>query len=599
MKHLNLNQTTSSIEVVSSTIIDKLYELAQTNLDETSNVQGNLQVVHAYEDAVAYLLDKFPNLQINVTQGAYIRFASAYAQSIFATNWGDGLGLSVPQAQAITNLNNKFQNLSTSFTLDEMKYMINLTWLRANEFYGCTGLTSINLINITFLDGPTGTTQGDYQGGAFKSCTNLVTVNNIDNITTINNNCFWDCEKLTTIKGTWHVSSIPIALFGRCNKLTGIVITSSCTTIKDSAFFNCNALVSLGDTSGLTVIEHNAFYNCTKLASIDTSNCTAIGSSSDQGGDYSASTFWGCRALTSLNLSKITIVQPGCFWRCTGLTSVTLSNSCTTIRDNAFQFCSSLTSVGDTSGVTSIGYHAFYECNSLVSLNLNGCNSIDTENVCYNCYNLTTLQLDNAISIYGGDRDFHGAFPYCSKLPSISLPKCTSIGGYAFYRALLMTTAYTPLCTSISDSAFEDCAKLTTINLDLVTTLGWGVFSGCSLLSTIGLLSSVTTMGGGVFRYCTNLAIDVNMPNLTSMTGTAQFAHSGIVKVSNLGSITSIADWNNGNGGGVFSNCPNLTKAILPSTITYVGSSSFQSDSSLVYLKVLATSVPTAGSGIL
>ena len=229
--------------------------------------------------------------------------------------------------------------------------MINLTWLRANEFSGCTGLTAINLVNITFLDGPTGTTQGDYQGGAFKSCTGLITVSNVDNITTVNNNCFWNCANLTTITGTWHVTAIPSALFGRCNKLTGILITSSCTTIKDSAFFDCNALVSIGDTSGLTVIEHNAFYNCTKLASIDTSNCTAIGSSSDQGGDYNASTFWRCRALTSLNLTKITIVQPGRFYQCSGLTSVTLSALGTSIGRASFRDCTSLQTLGDTSGI--------------------------------------------------------------------------------------------------------------------------------------------------------------------------------------------------------------------------------------------------------
>ena len=94
INHLNIEQATSSIEVVSSSVIDKLYELAQNpSLDVSSNIQGNLQVSRAYEDAVTFLTNKFSNLQINVTGGTYIRFSDSLVQSICATNWGDGNGV--------------------------------------------------------------------------------------------------------------------------------------------------------------------------------------------------------------------------------------------------------------------------------------------------------------------------------------------------------------------------------------------------------------------------------------------------------------------------------------------------------------------------
>ena len=141
MTHLNLNQTTSSIEVVSSTIIDKLYELAQNpSLDANSTIQGNLQCTHAYEDAVTYLLNRFPSLQINVTGGTYIRFIDAAVQAICATNWGDGIGITTVQAMLVTSLNIKFQSNSTITHFDELNKFTNLTTLSNNSFNTCTSL---------------------------------------------------------------------------------------------------------------------------------------------------------------------------------------------------------------------------------------------------------------------------------------------------------------------------------------------------------------------------------------------------------------------------------------------------------------------------
>lgn len=491
------------------------------------------------------MLNKFPGLQINITGGAYIRFASAYAQSVFAANWGDGTGLSTPQAQAITNLNNKFQNLTTAFTLDELKYMINLTWLRVKEFSGCTGLTAINLVNITFLDGPTGTAQGDYQDGAFKSCTGLITVSNVDNITTVNNNCFWNCSNLTTITGTWHVSVIPIALFGKCNKLTGILITSACTTIKDSAFFDDNKLVSLGDTSGLTVIEHNAFYNCTKLASIDTSNCTAIGSSSDQGGNNSASTFWRCRALTSLNLTKITIVQPGCFYQCSGLTSIILSALCTSIGRASFMDCTALQTLGDTSGITFLDSYAFYNCSSLVSANFPSVTAINGEGTFHYCNALTSIVLDNCTTIYGDDCEYHANFANCTSLVHLSLPKCTSLGGYNFYNATSLKTIDLPLVTSLEYCVFQNCSSLVNlndadINVPSITSIKSNAFDSCSSLRHFTVNKNVTLVDGGAFSNLnSNFTLVFEEGGTSLALGSKILEHSNYSKVLTLPAHTT------------------------------------------------------------
>lgn len=71
MTHLVLNQSLDITENVSSTVIDKLYELARTSDAEDLNnsvsisLRGNITPSAAFEDAVSFLESKFENLVIN------------------------------------------------------------------------------------------------------------------------------------------------------------------------------------------------------------------------------------------------------------------------------------------------------------------------------------------------------------------------------------------------------------------------------------------------------------------------------------------------------------------------------------------------------
>ena len=112
MKHLLLKQNTTGIEIVTAKIIEKMYTLAKSEeLDTSSTYEGNLQVTYTYEDSVSYLLGnkddgtrRFPNLSINVTEGKYIRFEDPVVEQICATNWGDGTGITIAQAAAVSSI---------------------------------------------------------------------------------------------------------------------------------------------------------------------------------------------------------------------------------------------------------------------------------------------------------------------------------------------------------------------------------------------------------------------------------------------------------------------------------------------------------------
>lgn len=143
MKHLEIKQSTQNIEIVNSEMIDKLYRLAYENeeegiesqLDSTSDVEGNIQAPAAYEDAVRYLVGidagdpkRFQNLYITIpNNNYYIRFKDPVIAQIFNTEYGDGTGTTQAQLTAVTDLQQRFGSNYTDFvaaeSYDDMQYL--------------------------------------------------------------------------------------------------------------------------------------------------------------------------------------------------------------------------------------------------------------------------------------------------------------------------------------------------------------------------------------------------------------------------------------------------------------------------------------------
>ena len=140
--------------------------------------------------------------------------------------------------------------------------------IEKNAFAGCTGLTS-----VTILDGVTG-----IEGGAFASCDGLTSIvvgsgNTIydsrDNcnaiIATRNNTLIQGCNT-TVIPNS--VTSIGDYAFYGCDDLTSITIPNSVTSIGGYAFYGCTGLTSITIGNSVTSIGGRAFSGCTGLISI-------------------------------------------------------------------------------------------------------------------------------------------------------------------------------------------------------------------------------------------------------------------------------------------------------------------------------------------
>lgn len=112
-------------------------------------------------------------------------------------------------------------------------------------------------------------------------------------------------------------------------------------------------------------------------------------------------------------------------------------------------------------------------------------------------------------------------------------------------------------------TSFEELEKFGT------TSLGAKSFYQCSNLKSIDL-TKIKEIGENVFNGCSSLDIDLNMPSLTKMNGLGgYFKGSGIRKIVNLGSITTIEGYFT--NGGCFENCVNLEEVILPLTCVNLG----------------------------
>ena len=125
----------------------------------------------------------------------------------------------------------------------------------SNMFYGCSGLTSLDLSGWN-------TSKVIYMDSMFKSCSTLTSLDLSG----------WDTSKVTDISG----------MFYSCSTLTSLDLsgwdTSKVTDIR-IMFYSCSALTSLDlsgwDTSKVTDIS-GMFYSCSALTSLDLSGFSLI-----------------------------------------------------------------------------------------------------------------------------------------------------------------------------------------------------------------------------------------------------------------------------------------------------------------------------------
>lgn len=336
-----------------------------------------------------------------------------------------------------------------------------VTALAANAFYGCSGITTINIPNsITAIGSQALEGTGWYNNqpdgvvylanmlykwkGVMSSSTS---VEILEGTIGIGERAFSGYSKLSSITIPQSVINIGDFAFNECSGLNAISIPEGVVSIGQETFYNCSGLRKIVFPESMKEIGIGAFSNCRNLASV-----TFLGNIMSVGRNAFKNTAWlnSQHGLVYIG----TIAYKYCGSMPAG-TNIDIENGTIEIAEQCFEQCTSLSAITLPTSLKTIGYRAFFNCN-----------------------NLTSLDIPNSVNNIGA-----AAFNRCSGLTSINIPlNVTTIESSVFYNCTSLKSIIIPgSVTRINDSAFYGCSSLSSLVIpNSVIDIGLSAFEGCS-----------------------------------------------------------------------------------------------------------------------
>ncbi|MEE1504298.1 MAG: leucine-rich repeat protein [Acutalibacteraceae bacterium] len=184
--------------------------------------------------------------------------------------------------ETLTKLSNSV--LSGCKNLKEFEIPEYAMVIEANALKGCASITKFTV--------PTGK-NGVYIIGnsAFYGCEGLTSINIPTELTTINPSVFANCKSLAKIEIPNNITNIGASAFQNCDALKSVKIPDSVINIRESAFTGCDSLESVTISKSCETIGVNAFSNCKVLKKVKIPNSVKV---------LGSGAFLGCKGLTEV-----------------------------------------------------------------------------------------------------------------------------------------------------------------------------------------------------------------------------------------------------------------------------------------------------------
>ena len=418
-----------------------------------------------------------------------------------------------------------------------------VTTINAYAFFGSASIESVSMASVTEI--------GE---SAFENCEKLDNVILPDVLSVLSNRAFAGCTSLSAIAIPELITTVPDYAFSGCTSLASVTFHDSFEKIFPNAFEDCVSITEITFPETLTTISDRAFKGCTGLTTItvpESAQYIGIGA------------FGGCTEIESVTLPFVgkNVYGTGGFGAIfdgntqlpTGLKTVTITGACSIAKD-AFKDCSGITTVILSKDVVEIALGAFSGCSSLENLTLP----------------------------FVGVGAYQNAGMYATLFGSI-------FGTTSYYDSVAMVQYY----TDTSTAKFYVPASLKNVTI-LGGELGQGAFSGCTTVENVEFVSITGMSGTKHFTNCT--AIKLNEINGATYIGSAENDYLILLSVENKEITTfTVPESTRLIVDGVFKDCVNLKKVVLPENLLGIGGNAFSGCTALSEIN-LPVSLQNIGS---